>query len=228
MKLGGLMKNTLLDFPGKVACTVFTCGCNLRCPFCHNSSLVLGKCEPFPEEAFFSFLKKRQGLLDGVAISGGEPLLNNDIFEFISKIKQLGFAVKLDTNGTFPKKLKKIIDEETVDYIAVDIKNSPLKYRSASGGDCLEQVKQSIDILRSGNVPYEFRTTAVSELHTADDFREIGKLIEGAEKYYIQSYVSSDDILDSSKGFTSPSDQAINEYLNAILPYVPNAELRGR
>ena len=179
MIIGGLQKLTLLDFPGTVACTVFTVGCNLRCPFCHNPALVFNPPEDMrmSEEDFFAFLKKRQGILDGVAITGGEPLLHSDIGEFIAKIKSMGYKVKLDTNGTFPDRLEKILAEGNVDYVAMDLKNTFDKYAETVGisNFDVELIKRSIRLIQESGVAHEFRTTVVAPLHEADDFEKIAK-----------------------------------------------------
>ena len=229
MKLGGLMKTTLLDYPGKIACTVFTRGCNFRCPFCHNASLVLTDrycAEEFSEADFFSFIEKRKGILDGVVVSGGEPTLQVGITEFLYKIKQYGFNVKLDTNGALPDTLKEIINRGLVDYIAMDIKNSPSKYSSTSGCDRLSKIEESVELIMNSNIDYEFRTTTVAELHTADDFYAIGKWIRGADKYFIQPYVDSGDII-SPLPFTAPDKETLNAFLAVVREFIPNAELRG-
>ena len=179
MRIQGLQKLTLLDFPEKVACTVFAAGCNLRCPFCHNASLVVNipKEAEISEETFFSFLKKRQGVLDGVCVSGGEPLLQSDIETFIGKIKELGFLVKLDTNGTFPEKMKQLIERGLVDYVAMDIKNSLETYTITCGVEQLdlEKIKESVSYLKEGHVPYEFRTTVTKNFHSIEEFESIGQ-----------------------------------------------------
>ena len=198
MNIGGLQKLTLLDYPGKVACTVFSVGCNLRCPFCHNASLVTHPQDAgyVTDDELFSFLKKRTGVLDGVCVTGGEPTLQKDLPDFLSAIKALGYSVKLDTNGTNPKILRSVIKDRLVDYVAVDIKNSPEKYVLTSGNiDLFENVKETVALLLSGVVPYEFRTTAVSGFHETEDFESIGKWILGADKYFIQNFVDSGDLI---------------------------------
>ncbi len=225
MKLGGLQKLTLLDFPEKVACTVFTSGCNFRCPFCHNASLALAKDNDFSESEFFSFLKKRQGLLEGVCITGGEPLLQNDIEDFIREIKNLGFLVKLDTNGSFPEKLSKLLP--LLDYVAMDIKNSPKKYLLTAGVDynILDKVNQSIQILKNSDVGYEFRTTVTRELHSVKDFDEIGKWLEGVPRYYLQAFIDSGNIF--SQNISAATVEDMQEYLKTVQQYIPAAKLRG-
>lgn len=228
MVIKGFQKLTLLDFPGHVACTVFTEGCNFRCPFCHNASLVLGGGEEsYSEDEIFDYLKKRVGILDGVAVSGGEPLLQKDILEFLRKIRELGYKIKLDTNGSFPEKLKEIIDEKLCDYIAVDIKNSPDKYAQTVGrvGYETDRITESVKLLEESHVPYEFRTTVVRELHTAHDIAKIGEWIRGAERWYLQSFVDSGDLISPDmRGFDA---EVMNQYIEIARKYVPHAKLRG-
>ena len=229
MKLGGLQKMTLLDFPGRVACTVFTVGCNFRCPFCHNSSLVVGPEVPqLPQDDFFAFLKKRQGLLDGVAITGGEPLLHPDMPEFLEKIRALGYAVKLDTNGAFPDRLQKILEAGLADYVAMDVKNSKEKYELTAGvAGILPRVEKSMALLREGKIPFAFRTTLVDELHEPADFAAIGQWIAGTERYFIQGFVDSGDILAGGDAYHAASPEKAAACLEAIRPWVPKAQLRG-
>ncbi len=229
MRLGGLQKMTLLDFPGRVACTVFTVGCNLRCPFCHNSSLVLTP--ELPElslEEFFAFLRKRQGLLDGVAVTGGEPLLHPALPGFLEQIRALGYAVKLDTNGCFPERLEQILKAGLADYVAMDIKNSKEKYeRTAGVAGILPAVERSVELLMRGSTPFEFRTTLVDELHEPEDFAAIGQWIAGTERYFIQGFVDSGDILGGSECFHAASPEKAKACLAAVRQYVPEAQLRG-
>ncbi len=229
MRLGGLQKLTLLDYPGRVACTVFTVGCDFRCPFCHNSSLVVSPAVPeLSQDDFFAFLKKRQGLLDGVAITGGEPLLHPDMAAFLEKIRMLGFAVKLDTNGAFPDRLQEILEAGLADYVAMDIKNCREKYeRTAGAAQVLPQVERSAALLLEGTVPFEFRTTLVEELHEPADFAAIGQWISGAERYFIQGFVDSGDILAGGNCFHAASPEKAKACLEAVRPFVPAAQLRG-
>lgn len=229
MKLGGLQKMTLLDFPGRVACTVFTVGCNFRCPFCHNRSLVVSPAVPeFSQDDFFAFLRKRKGLLDGVAVTGGEPLLHPDMPAFLEKIRSLGFAVKLDTNGAFPDRLRAILEAGLADYVAMDVKNSPEKYEQTAGAaGLLPQVERSVALLLEGKTPFEFRTTLVNELHEASDFAAIGRWIAGAERYFIQGYVDSGDILGGGERFHVASPEKAKACLEAVRPFIPGAKLRG-
>ena len=226
MKLGGLLKMTLLDFPGRVACTVFTRGCDFRCPFCHNASLVTHLEEEFAVSDFFSFLEKRRGMLDGVCISGGEPLLQPDIADFLGRIRALGYATKLDTNGAHPDVLSALIGQGLVDYVAMDIKNSPENYARTVGLPSMPSgVFDSVSLLLSGVVPYEFRTTVVDELHEASDFAAIGEWIGGAERYFLQKFTDSGDLI--GEGLSAPSNEKLRACLTAVLPYVPSASLRG-
>ncbi len=227
MKIKGLQKTTLLDFPERVACTVFTGGCNFRCPFCHNASLVLGDSDDFiKEEDFFEFLSKRRGILDGVCITGGEPLLQSDIINFILRIKEMGFAVKLDTNGSIYTPLEKIISMKAVDYIAMDIKNSPSKYALTSGvPKSPGAVFESIKLIMSSGLPYEFRTTVVKEYHTVEDIKEAAKAIAGAERYFLQCFTDSGNIIGSS--LSAPTLTDMEKMRDAALAFVKRCELRG-
>ena len=230
MIIGGLQKLTLLDFPGCVACTVFTVGCNLRCPFCHNPDLVFNPPEDMriSEDEFFAFLGKRKGLLDGVAITGGEPLLHSDIGEFIAKIKSMGFKVKLDTNGTFPDRLEKILAEGNVDYVAIDIKNTFEKYAGTVGieGFDTSLIKRSIKVLQDSGVAHEFRTTVVSPLHRAEDFGKIAKQVEGSENYFLQSFVDSGNLL-NGEGLSEMPHEELEKALENAKKIIPQSKIRG-
>ena len=229
MKLYGLQKLTLLDFPERVACTVFLGGCNLRCPFCHNSVLVFPEPEDetMTEDAFFQFLDKRAGVLDGVAVTGGEPLLTPDVLPFLARIKETGFAVKLDTNGSFPKRLREAVETGLVDYVAMDIKNSPEKYAATCGLPVfdLSKVQESVRFLMNGSIPYEFRTTVVDEFHEAADMEAIGKWIAGARAYYLQNFVDSGACIREGLHAKSPED--LHLFRSLLTKYVPNTQLRG-
>lgn len=228
MNIGGMQKLTLLDFPGKIACTLFTVGCNLRCPFCHNASLVTHPQDAgyITDDELYSFLKKRAGILDGVCVTGGEPTLQKDLPEFLSSLKELGYTVKLDTNGTSPKILRSVIEDGLVDYVAVDIKNSPEKYALTLGGvDHLDKVKETVSLLLTGVVDYEFRTTVVSGFHEVSDLESIGRWISGAKRYFIQNFVDSGDLID--KETLGLPVHTMKEMLTAVRKYIPNAELRG-
>lgn len=229
MNIQGLQKLTLLDYPEKVACTIFTAGCNFRCPFCHNASLVT-HVDPYhdmPEEEVLAFLKKRQGILDGVCITGGEPLLHTDLAGFLEKVKALGYSVKLDTNGSNIGRLKLLAEQGLVDYIAMDIKNAPNKYGETIGIQDynLENILRSVDYLKSGAVPYEFRTTVVREFHKREDFAAIGRWLKGAERYYLQGFVDSGDLIQS--GLRAYTKEIMEQALEIIRKNIPNAELRG-
>ena len=228
MIIKGLQKTTLLDFPGKVACTVFTSGCNFRCPFCHNASLVVrpDAVDEISEEEFFGYLSRRKGILDGVAITGGEPLVSVGIEEFIKRIKDLGLLVKLDTNGAFPSKLEALLDAGLVDYVAMDIKNSRDKYATTVGLPSFpETVERSIDIIMEKAPDYEFRTTVVRELHETQDIVSIAERIKNAKRYFLQSYVDSGDIL--CDGFSAYSAEEMLEILEKSRAVLPCTELRG-
>ena len=229
MVIQGLQKLTLLDYPDKVACTVFTAGCNFRCPFCHNASLVVDtyKNKEIPEEDFFSYLNKRKGILDGVCVSGGEPLIQQGIETFLKKIKEMGYAVKLDTNGSSPDKLRKLVEEGLVDYVAMDIKNSPEKYGSTIGIEeyDISHVCQSVTFLLKGNVPYEFRTTVVRRFHQRADFHSIGRWIKGAEHYYLQQFVDSGDLI--KPGLRGYDKKVMQQALEVVKKYVETAQFRG-
>ena len=227
MNFAGFQKLTLLDFPGKVACILFTRGCNFRCPFCHNASLVTHFDDTvITEDEVFAFLKKRQGILEGVVISGGEPMLNADLPDFIRKVKALGYAVKIDTNGTNPAMLKSCLEEGIVDYVAMDIKNSSDKYALTAGVEGFDgKVKESMDYLLSSDYQYEFRTTVTKELHTPKDVEDIAIMIKGAPKYYIQNFADSGDIL--SEGMNPLDEEGLARLLEAAQKHMPNAQIRG-
>ena len=229
MVFHGFQKMTMLDFPGYVACTVFTPGCNFRCPFCHNSLLVtrMNDSEIYTEDDILSYLKKRQGVIDGICISGGEPLMHDDIFEFVKKVKELGFLVKIDTNGSFPEKLQKLIDSGNIDYVAMDIKNCPEKYAEtvAIPDFDIEPVRKSVQILLSGKVKYEFRTTVVKEFHTPQDMVQTGKFIQGAERYFLQHFIESEGNI--QQGLTPLCREEMENLRLSVLGFVKNAELRG-
>ena len=219
---------TLLDFPGQVACTVFLGGCDFRCPFCHNWDILDPATPVQMEEAeFYSFLDKRQGLLDGVAITGGEPLLREGMPEFISGIKERGFKVKLDTNGNHPDRLKELVDANLVDYVAVDIKNDKERYGDTIGvpGFDISKVEKSVAFLLSGKVPYEFRTTVVKQFHDEDSFRGIAEWIEGAENYFLQSFVDRETVHYS--GLEPHTPEQLEVFKAIVEPHVKHIEIRG-
>ncbi len=222
------MKMTLLDFPGKVACTVFLGGCDLRCPFCHNSELLdMGAPAQMEEEELYAFLRKRVGLLDGVAFTGGEPLLRTDLIPVMRKIRDMGFEIKLDTNGTHPQRLKEIVSEGLVDYVAMDIKNSPDKYGVTCGLPDLDisNVSESIQFLLSDAVDYEFRTTVVSPYHDEESFQKIGPWIEGAKRYFLQEFVDRETV--KYQGLSACTEAQMQSFLRIVTPFVKEASLRG-
>ena len=228
MNIKGLQKTTLLDFPEKLACTVFTGGCNFRCPFCHNASLVLNtdSVESISEEEFFKYISKRSGMLDGVCITGGEPMLCSDLEVFIKKIRSYGLLIKLDTNGSFPEKLNHLLDEGLIDYVAMDIKNSGSKYAMTAGvKEFPQNIEKSIDMIMQKAPDYEFRTTVVRELHSPQDIVEIAERIKGAKKYFLQSYVDSGDTIVS--GFSAYSASEMLEILDIAKKILPTTVLRG-
>lgn len=229
MRIEGLQKLTLLDYPGRMACTVFLGGCNFRCPFCHNSDLLpVGKVPAAVQEAeLMEFLHKRQGILDGVCVTGGEPLLNADIGTLLEKIKALGYAVKLDTNGSRPEALKALVGAGVVDAVAMDIKNSPARYAETVGMRAfdLTPVRESVAYLLTGAVPFEFRTTVVREFHDEDSFTEIGRWIKGAPRYFLQGFVDSERVLEG--GLHPCTKEEMERFAAIVRPFVGQAELRG-
>ncbi|MBR5343578.1 MAG: anaerobic ribonucleoside-triphosphate reductase activating protein [Oscillospiraceae bacterium] len=231
MLISGLQKLTLLDYPGHVACTVFTAGCNFRCPFCHNAPLVLPERiegDPDGEQTVLQFLRKRQGILDGVAITGGEPLLQRDLPDFLRKIRALGYQIKLDTNGSFPDRLIALVEEGLVDRVAMDVKNSPALYAKTAGlrDPDLAAVERSKDFLLEGHVDYEFRTTVVKGLHTAESLKEAAAWIRGAKEYYLQQFKDSGDII-AIEGLGAFSGAEMRALAEQIRPIVPAVKLRG-
>lgn len=228
MEIQGLQKMTLLDYPGKVACTVFLGGCDFRCPFCHNGELVLS---PAPaemnQEELLAFLKKRQGLLDGVCITGGEPLLRPDLPQLLESVKALGYPVKLDTNGSHPRALVDLVERKLVDYVAMDVKNSPERYPETVGvlGLDVGPIRESVGFLLEGLVDYEFRTTVVRELHDEDSFRAIGPWLSGAKRYFLQSFVDRDTVI--QEGLHPWDRDHLQGFAALVRPWVPSVELRG-
>lgn len=232
MIIKGFQKLTLLDYPGKAAATIFTPGCDMRCPFCHNASLVLNEGDQLvdPEEVL-AFLRKRKGILAGLAITGGEPLMQPDIMEFMKQVKDLGMEVKLDTNGSFPSRLEDILKAGLADYVAMDIKNCRAKYAVTSGlpesanDGLLSNIDRSIALLRTLAPEHEFRTTVVKELHTAEDFEAIGQWLQGDDQYFLQGFVDSGDIL--QPGLSACSREEMQAFCSIVSRYLPKAELRG-
>lgn len=229
MRICGLNKTTLLDYPGKVAASIFTGGCNFRCPFCQNSSLVLSPDqEPeLSQEEILNFLKKRQGILDGVCITGGEPTLHKELFDFLKKIKELQYSIKLDTNGSNPAVVKELVKEGLIDKVAMDIKACPENYPNLCGLSQvnLKSIENTVEFLMTGEIDYEFRTTAVKELHTKQDFIEIGQWIKGAKAYFLQAYRDSEEVL--QPGYSSFSLEELKEFRGILLETIPLVEIRG-
>jgi len=230
MRICGLQPLSLVDYPGKLAATVFTGGCNLRCPFCHNALLV-NRLEENPEThpvpEILDFLRTRRGLLDGVVISGGEPLLQPNVEEFARSVKELGFAVKLDTNGCFPKRLEDLLASGLVDYVAMDIKNSPARYPETVGLPEFDvsPVRESAALLMAGRTPFEFRTTLVQELHTAEDLLAVGRWLNGAPRYFLQRFVDSGDLV--GQGLHPFSPEKMRDFMQLVQPFFGEVTLRG-
>ena len=230
----GLQKMTLLDFPGKIACTVFLGGCNFRCPFCHNSELFMGKPEKLMEdEEFFAFLKSRRGLLDGVCVSGGEPTLYKTLPDFLAKIKEMGFLVKLDTNGYRPEVLKALVQQGLVDYVAMDVKNSPAMYAQSVGLEKMElsSIEESLRFLIGGELPYELRTTLVRQLHDVASIQDMGAwlaaLVPGRKpkKLFLQSFVDRDTVLFA--GLSAPEQEATAGFAKILAPFAEEVTIRN-
>ncbi|MDF2871963.1 MAG: hypothetical protein K0R05_3538 [Anaerocolumna sp.] len=229
MKIHGFQKTTLLDYPGHLAATIFFGGCNFLCPYCHNGSLVLcpDSLPLIPKDDVLNTLKKRRGIIEGVCITGGEPTLAAGLTDFITEIKELGFLVKLDTNGSNPARLKELVLSGLIDYVAMDIKNSRNKYVKTIGKDSYstEKISESVDFLLTDKVSYEFRTTVTKELHTPADFLAIGEWIKGAKAYYLQSYKVSEDVI--SPVFSGYAKEELMLIQKSLLPFVEKVEIRG-
>ena len=229
LEIHGFQKTTLLDYPGCLASTVFFGGCNFRCPYCHNGDLVLspGSLPLISEDTVLSHLKKRQGILDGVCITGGEPTLQPELFDFIKKIKDLGYLVKLDTNGSHPEVLKSLCHSNLIDYVAMDIKHAPSRYQEICNAPSfsMEKIAESAAFLLEGTVPYEFLTTIVRELHTLKDFEEIGAWIAGADSYFLQSYQESEQVIHPV--FSSYTKKELEDIQSLLQKYISHVEIRG-
>ena len=222
MLIGGLQKTSLLDFPGKISAIVFTAGCNFRCGYCHNPELI----HPVTTvKDIFEFLNTRRGKLDGVVITGGEPCLQKDLPEFIKKIKSLGFAVKLDTNGSFPEMLEKVLPD--VDYVAMDIKAPLNKYSKIVNINVnIDNIKKSINLLKNSGIDYEFRTTVIKSQLSYKDFEEIGRLIQNAPRYFLQKFVSSKILYTSLQNEKTYSDSEFEEIKKILTPYISEIYIR--
>lgn len=229
MSIHGLNKLTLLDYPGRVAATIFLGSCNFRCPFCHNKDLVLNPSgQPIiAQEEVLAFLKKRQGILEGVCITGGEPALYGGLYDLIRRIRELGYPVKLDTNGSRPDVLKKLVSDGLLDMVAMDIKSSPEGYPDAAGIPRLDMapIRETVDFLLEGRIPYEFRTTVVKELHGVRDFASIGRWIAGCDAYFLQAYRDSEFVI--RPGFHTNTKEELEEYRQLLLKTIPVVGIRG-
>lgn len=227
MKICGIQKLTLLDYPGKVACTLFAGKCNFRCPYCHNGDLVLGEQPGIGEEELLAFLKKRRGVLDGVCVTGGEPTLQRELPEFLRKIKDMGYEVKLDSNGYRPKVLRDLVDAGLVDYIAMDIKNTPARYAETAGVEKLEllKIQESVEFLMEGRVDYEFRTTVARELHGREEIEVLGRWLAGCRRYFLQNYKESEFVI--RPVFSGYSREQLERFRSILLRTIPAVEIRG-
>jgi len=229
MKIGGIQKTSLLDYPDTISAIIWTIGCNFRCPFCYNKDIVFGKVETISEEEVISFLEKRKGMLEGLVISGGEPLMQNDIVSFVEKVKKIGYQVKIDTNGMYPEKLKELIDKELVDYIAMDVKAPKNKYDNLTGVNIdIKKIEKSIEIIRKSSVNYEFKTTFAPKLLTKKDIVEIAIWLKGSKKFYLQQFNNEVNLISSKLQNSSPysKDQLIDT-LKDIKPYFEYCDVRG-
>ena len=229
MKFGGLQKLTLLDYPDKVATTVFTVGCNFRCPFCHNLYLVEGdsaKLESLTQEEVLEFLDKRKNVLEGVCLTGGEPLIQPDVEGFLRKVRAMGYSIKLDTNGAFPHKLESLIAQGVLDYVAMDVKNSKDMYAKTVGCNVdMQAIEQSVELLKSGVVDYEFRTTVTATFHTAESIGNLAQWLHGAKRLYLQQFVDSGDLIDPT--VTGVDEATLRRYCEIAKEFVPNTQIRG-
>jgi pyruvate formate lyase activating enzyme len=228
MDINGIQKLTLLDFPGRMACTVFLAGCDMRCPWCHNSELWRADAPALITDGeLLDMLSKRRGILTGVVFTGGEALLRPELPDLIARVRDLGYAVKLDTNGTHPERLRRLIDSRLIDYAAMDIKNDAARYALTCGLERMDlaPIGESIALLLEGRVEYEFRTTVVSPLHDRTSFIGIGSMISGADKYFLQSFTDRDTVRFS--GFSSPSKEELHEFAEVVRPFVKQVQIRG-
>lgn len=229
MLICGLQKLSLVDYPDKLAATIFTGGCNYRCPFCHNAPLVteLASAQEINDDEVLEFLKTRRGLLDGICLSGGEPLMQKDVAEFLTKVRELGFSIKLDTNGSFPDKLISLVGAGLVDYVAMDIKNSLAMYAKTVGVESVDllSIRRSAQFLMSGTVEYEFRTTLVRELHDEQSLRELGEWLRGAKRLFLQNFVDSGNLIE--QGLHGFSKQGMQQLRQVVAPFFDDVYLRG-
>ena len=229
MKIGGFQKTSLLDYPDTVSAIIWTVGCNFHCPFCYNKDIVEEKTGLISEKEIFDFLEKRKGLIDGLVITGGEPLMQEDIADFCEKVKKLGYLVKIDTNGTYPEKLKELADKKLVDYIAMDIKAPKKKYKDLSGVKAdIKKIQKSIDIIRKSGVDYEFRTTFIPKFLTQKDIVEIGEWLKRTKRFYIQQFKNDVPMISSKMSSIKPySREEIFDTLEKIKPFFEFCDVRG-
>jgi pyruvate formate lyase activating enzyme len=229
MKIGGLQKTTLIDYPGKIAATVFLCGCNFRCPWCYSREIVLPeeikKHPQISQKEFFAFLGEKKGLLEGVVVCGGEPTIHRDLSSFLKKIKKLGYLVKLDTNGSNPRVLKKLIGDKLVDYVAMDVKLPKEKYEKVLGVDA-ESIEKSIGIIKNSGIDYEFRTTIVSTIHTKEDIIKIARWLKGAKKYYLQQFRPEKTIDPAFEKIKPYPDAYLLDIQKAVSPFFETCHVR--
>lgn len=229
MKIGGFQKTSLLDYPDRISAIVWTSGCNFRCPFCYNKNLALGTAELFPHDEILSFLLKRKTLLEGVVISGGEPLLHDDLVDFIKKIKNLQLLVKIDTNGAFPEQLRELLEQQLVDYIAMDVKAPKKKYSQLTGIKIdLSKIEASIDIIRTKAPAYEFKTTFIPGLLKKEDIIEIAQWLNGAEKYFLQQFKIKTPLMSSTLETAVPYPREyLLDTMKEIKPFFKYCAIRG-
>jgi len=229
MKIGGLHKTSLLDYPGILSAIIWTAGCNFRCPFCYNKQLVLEKTEIISEETVLSFLEKRRDVLEGLSISGGEPLLQEGIVDFTEKVKKLNYLIKIDTNGAFPESLKELIDKKLVDYVSMDVKAPKKKYNQLAGVKAdISKIEQSIDLIKNEAPDYEFKTTIVPGMLDKKDIVEIAKWLEVSKQFYLQQFKSDSPLVSSKLNDVAPySKEKLSEMLHEIKPFFKSCSLRG-
>jgi pyruvate formate lyase activating enzyme len=229
MKIGGFQKTSLLDYPDRISAIVWTSGCNFRCPFCYNKNLALGTAELFPQDEILSFLSKRKALLEGVVISGGEPLLHDDIIDFIKRIRDLRLLVKIDTNGAFPERLSELLEQQLLDYVAMDVKAPKKKYPELTGVDTdLTKIEASIDLLKTKAPAYEFKTTFIPGLLTKEDIIEIAQWLKGADTYFLQQFKIKTPLLSPTLETIMPYPREyLVETLKEIQPFFKRCKVRG-
>ncbi len=228
MEIAGLQKTSLIDYPNNISCIVFTQGCNFRCPYCHNPSLITAEEDNFlPLKEFWNFLEERRNLIDGVTITGGEPTLQSDLIQFIKKIREMDLKIKLDTNGTRPETLKELFQLDLINYLAMDIKAPLNKYAKIVGDVDIEKIKKSINLILNLDINYEFRTTVVPTLHQKDDLMEIGKTIKGCKNYYIQNFRPINTLNPELEKLTPFPPSKLKEFKEIVSEYVNKVEIRN-